>query len=281
MGSKLNFTKILIGIIFCGVALIGFKPFPFRRTGNVNKAAHDLLNSERLDKAAAESLIANYKTSGAALKTVDNNGNETALEKFSFNTRDIRKILSRIDVSDGTPDKVAFKFGLNRKYRKRWHLIAYGIKDDNLLDSDDETAGDPAIFFNADFSGSGQNTRIKKNEAEGLRSLYENSALLNTLDKSENQILLYGFSFDADQINEIINSNASGEKSPDRLVIYLGLEDVMGTNRWHVIAYGMKNNRLLDYANAIPVRGHGGNIEPDGTGNASIFDKADPCPPCK
>ena len=84
------------------------------------------------------------------------------------------------------------------------------------------------------------------------------------LYEPDGQTVLEGFSFDATQIDEIINHNHAGGDKPNKVVFYFGYDSA--TNQWHIIAYGRRNGTLLT--------GTTSNADP------SIFDKADPCPPC-
>lgn len=80
---------------------------------------------------------------------------------------------------------------------------------------------------------------------------------------------LAGFVFNASQLNEIINSNASGT-TPDSVYFMFGKhghfnEGLLGMHRranMRIIAIGMNGHTLLT-----------------GGLNPSIFDKASPCPP--
>lgn len=278
MNLKITFQRLLSLTIAGFLLLNSFKPVNHNESENVRKPRSLPFFSERLSKEAAEALRNNYKNSPDVLTTIDNSGNEVRLETFSFEARDIREILAKLNTSPGTQDKLAFKFAMDNTVKKRWRLLVYGMTNDNLLEDYDQTSGKFSIFHNSDYA-SPQATRKRKGEALALRSMYENSRLLKTIDMDGNTIPLYGFSFNADHIDEIINNNASGEKSPDKLVLYIGLEPVSARKRWHVIAYGIKSNVLLDYF--TPGRGKGSSIGDEMIGGASIFDKAAPCPPCK
>jgi hypothetical protein len=275
MSSKITFLQILSLILISFVLLISFKPITTKKHKKVNKSENIALYSERLTKGDAEILRNNYRNSPYILRTIDNGGNQVTMEIITFDASAINEILAKVNSSAGTQDKVVFKFGFDNQNRRRF--IVYGMTNNGLLEYPDQT-GRHSIFYNSDYAP--QSMRKRKDEADMSRSLYERRNPLTTIDKSGNEIELLGFSFNADHINEILNYNASGEKQVNKLVLYLGLEPVRNKMRWHAIAYGMKGNALLDYASGIPLKGHGGTFADVGT-FASIFDKADPCPPCK
>jgi hypothetical protein len=112
-----------------------------------------------------------------------------------------------------------------------------------------------------------------KREALALRTAYcgDPKHLLTSDGK-----VLEGFIFDAKQIREIVDDNKGDIKAPDNVVIYFGLD--AATKEWHIIVYGGTTKTagqpvsLMDYPK-------GGTTLMDSR-NVSIYDKADPCPPC-
>jgi hypothetical protein len=275
MNLKINPPKVLSLMLIGYAALTSFKPVSPKANSNGNDLIY--LSSERLSKDVADQFRSTYKNSPDVLTTVDGAGKAVKLQTFTFKASDMKEILSKINTADGTADKVVFKFALDDKNKRRWRLLVYGMTNNSLLENYDASANHYTIFYNTDYASRG--TRRKKNEAKSLRQLYEQSKLLHTVDKSGNAIPLYGFAFNADQIDELLNNNVSGEKSPDKIALYLGLEMVGDNKRWHVVAYGLKNGTLLDYVASPGGKGAGLDNELAGQ-QPSIFDKADPCPPC-
>ena len=111
-------------------------------------------------------------------------------------------------------------------------------------------------------------------EAKKMRDEYKayKKCTLKVKDNGKG-VVLEGFTFDAAQIRQIVDTNASGIK-PDSLYIAFGKdgEDSDGVlikkyyAKMHIIAYGMIGKKLLDYSTTK-------------TKPPSVFDKADPCPP--
>ena len=81
---------------------------------------------------------------------------------------------------------------------------------------------------------------IQSTDADKLISDYKTSkSVQRTLDGNNNHVDLREFLFDAKQIDEIMNRNASGTNpgDKDQLAVYFGYEQ--GNKRWHLVAYGM------------------------------------------
>jgi hypothetical protein len=246
--------------------------------------------SAPVKKEEAEGLREDYIKYPANMltNTIDNNGTKKNVMKFRFNAADIQEILARVDVNQNTKDKIVFEFALDKAPFANggnvWHLIAYGLKfpygtpqNLNLITS--ATGGKYTIFDDVDYATAHTGTRDDPGVALASRNFYAANNLLYTIDKDNvTTDQLYAFSFNADQINEIINNNAYGTTLvPDMVAIYLGMEFVnndVTKKRWHVIAYGSSNGKLLDVSHTTSIDALTARAE-------SVFDKADPCPPCQ
>jgi len=133
----------------------------------------------------------------------------------------------------------------------------------------------------------GGSGRITKGRSDTLRSVYRDDRKhLKTIDSTidiHKAVALEGFVFDADQIREIVGDNNKSGQKPDQLVIYFGLVSeggVVGIGKkrnWHIIALGRYKGKLLDYNKDDPASTA---AAVTALKEASIFDKADPCPPC-
>ena len=117
-------------------------------------------------------------------------------------------------------------------------------------------------------------SRITWNEALAMQTQYLGFKPLrvqfpenNSTGTREN---LQGFSFNASQLNEIINGNLSGQ-NPDKVYFLFGQEGVFND--------GLLNQSANMRLTAVGVLN--GNIlkNPQTGTNISLFDKADPCPP--
>ncbi len=110
-------------------------------------------------------------------------------------------------------------------------------------------------------------------EAKALRANYtspEDVDALHTTDDEGDPVVLKGFVFGAEDLRTIMDKNAAlkpGEKA-DSVIFYFG-KDLASSkpniSNWHIIAYGMLGNQLLQTS----LTG----------GEPTIMDKADPCPP--
>ena len=121
--------------------------------------------------------------------------------------------------------------------------------------------------------------RITWDNAQILMKEYKNFKPLKVQHKKETDSSkliisdLQGFVFNASDLYEIIEENRSGEK-PDEVIFYFGKQgeftdgvfDLRKNAVMHIIAVGMKGKKLLTLPGAKYTE-------------ASIFDKADPCPP--
>ncbi len=88
---------------------------------------------------------------------------------------------------------------------------------------------------------------------------------------------LKGLSFDASQMEDIVNTNAFGT-NPDKVIFKIGGKkrhvNYANHYEWHVIAYGQMNNgTLLNTSNTYMA------TSKTTLRAASIYDKADPYPP--
>jgi len=226
--------------------------------------------SQAIRKQKAEGLREFYlKHHAAILTTIDNTGDKVSLLKFTFKSGDILTLLSQINTNAGTPDKLVLKFGQDplTGNAAQWHLIAYAMDGTGTFK--------PPIFYNSDYLSS--STSITTVVADASKARYKAQAQLTTVTDDTPPVswLLDGFAFNADQIQEILSSNAFGKPDPDEVVFYLGSENVPGMpiNRWRMIAYGRYWGNLLDvsYVNAPATT----TLRAE-----SVFDKATPCPPC-
>ena len=107
-------------------------------------------------------------------------------------------------------------------------------------------------------------TRIPQVNAINMRKDYENDPNALKINIAGKPEPLKGFIFEAKHLKEILDDNASGI-TPDHVIFYLGEETKDEVLEYHMIAYGINSNKLLDYSNSKR--------------DPSIFDKADPCPP--
>jgi hypothetical protein len=133
--------------------------------------------------------------------------------------------------------------------------------------------------------------RITKAAFKTLDSTYaKDGKRLKTIDSTTDihkPVTLEGFVFDAKQIREILDTNKSG-KTPDQLAIYFGLirdKGILETGihrrrNWHLITLGRYQGTLLDYNQNDPKGGAVSAVPALALKEASIFDKAIPCPPC-
>jgi hypothetical protein len=187
------------------------------------------------------------------------------LVRFTFKASDIDEILNKNPNLSDPPDKLVLKFGITvTGSNKTWHLIAYGMNDGKLLDQPPNVS----IFDGAVNDDPVTNSiRITNTTACGWRNKYLDSSLTTPDRCALRTLVLEGFSFDIWQIQEILTRNHQGGIKPDKVAFYLGLEDPTGIRRYHIIAYGMKGTMLLNSATKAS--------------NPSVFDKADPCPPCQ
>ena len=116
--------------------------------------------------------------------------------------------------------------------------------------------------------------RITWETARQLRSTYINNNPIKTTYQipggpmvTEN---LIGFRMDAAAINEIMNNNKNGRdgsKIADELMIYFGKEPVDGRLEFRIIAAGIQKGIILKSTSTNVL-------------NSTVFDRADPCPPC-
>jgi hypothetical protein len=278
MKWKTTFWRFIFLTVVSFIIIEGCKPKP--KVSALAKAANPpgrpTILSVRVDEQTAKALHDYYDASPAALSTVDLLGIKIKLEGFKFDTSDLKEILNRVSTIDGTTDKIALKFGLDPAQSKRWRLIAYAMKNNVLIETPD-ASNKFTNFYNIDNKSPLETTRLTDKQGIDSRALYVANKLLMTIDDQGKADSLLGFAFNADQINEIIYSNASG-KVPNKVVIYLGLVKAgPSTFTWHVIAYGEKGGNLLDYS-TLPVKGT--TTSPKTLRAPSIFDKATPCPPC-
>jgi len=163
-------------------------------------------------------------------------------------------------------------------------ILLFLNRNSNNFTSTGENQKEDVISIEASKSGSG---RITKDTSDLLRSNYRKDRKhLKTIDSmadANKAVALEGFVFDAEQIREIVDYNKSGQK-PDQLAIYFGLISnggVIGIGKhrnWHLIALGRYKGKPLDYNKDDPASGVSAVTA---LKDASIFDKADPCPPCK
>jgi hypothetical protein len=132
--------------------------------------------------------------------------------------------------------------------------------------------------------------RITRDSALKLRSEYEgfkrNLKVKYKSPATNNDTVatLRGFVMDAAQLREVVVDNHSGQ-TPDEVVFYFGKQGQfrhgggLGLRQnafMHIIVYGRYKGELLDYG--TPKASDQGSM----ASPASIFDKADPCPPnCK
>jgi len=257
-------------------------------------------HSKQIRKNHADSLREYYlKYQTYALPTIDSNGNQENLIRFTFRVTDIRAILDSCKATS----TLALRFGLedpspfetNEVNGPTWHLIVYGLNDKVLAKSATDPISGCPIFEN---SGNSPATYKANNQiasyAASLMKAYKNDGtyLLSTIYPDEppanKKTILYGFSFDASQIRAIIDTNSS-KVIPDNIEFFIGINhfNVKGTIKtsWHMIAYGSYNGTLLDYS-VIPVRSSTeipGIAKDPKTANfvpESVYDKATPCPPC-
>jgi hypothetical protein len=280
MKSKPNLQQMLSLIFVSCLILISWNGSNKPKSGKVY-----LLKSERIDKAGAIKLRNLYKSEDI-LKTVNSHGNEVKLRRFSFDASEMNEIINKNAYfppnSPGKVDKVDLRFGSETvpgHKIDRLHIIAYGMTysaaNGGMLLEKSYNNGSPSIYDKII-----QTAPITKRLADDLHNFYDNNNYLTTIDKTGNEVKLEALSFDAWQIQEILTNNASG-KTPDKVVFYLGTEIVKShkIHRWHIIAYGMKGNELLDYSTAKSSSKKTGRA-PKIAAAPSIFDKADPCPPC-
>lgn len=122
--------------------------------------------------------------------------------------------------------------------------------------------------------------RISWDESNTLRNEYSDAKFLKVKYQSpttgaDTIAELKGFVIDASQLDEIINHNRSSLGAPDEVIFYLGQNGSFRTGIWpfttnhpnyQIIAAGVRNDTLLNDYGGSPT-------------NASLFDKADPCPP--
>ena len=117
---------------------------------------------------------------------------------------------------------------------------------------------------------------ISWNEALALRNDFKSRSPLKIEVEeggSVRQLPLEGFTIQANQLMEIINSNKSGGGVADAVTFYFGSQDPapgFSLPRYNIIAVGVSNDKLM-----IPA------IERDWNdpNRSSVFDKANPCPP--
>jgi hypothetical protein len=228
--------------------------------------------SSPIQSTDADNLIKDYRNSNNVIKTFDKNGIQKDLVEFCFNAPDINEIINNNASNIKTVDQVAFYFG-HEKNLKRWHLIAYGMIPPYNVPNTGGTLLDFSTIANRDasiFDSEVILPKPKKDAAATSRKYYKDDGPLQTFDKNNNPVPLYGFAFTATQINQLF-----GEK-PDQIALDIGLEYVNGdTNkiRWHLVAYGMKNGAPIGMTGTATPK----LLLPT---NALYFDKADPCPPC-
>jgi hypothetical protein len=237
------------------------------------------LFSERTDPIVAQGYQANNDL-------VTYNGiKDVPLERFVFNASDIDKLLNKNPDLTDPPDKLVLKFGMViTRGKKIYHLIAYGMKDSVLLDQ----VPNALIFDGAVNDDPITNSiPITYQTADGLKKTYLKHNLTTFDYCGNNKFVLEGFSFDIWQIQEILTRNHSGQ-IPDKVAFYLGLEDPEGWDRYHIIAYGIKGNTRLDTSTktiTTVASVSNGTVKAGSlvttAARASVFDKADPCPPCK
>lgn len=164
-------------------------------------------------------------------------------------------------------------------------LLCLNRNSKYLTSAGENEKKDVISFAPVSKSGSG---RITKAYSDLLRSAYRDDRKhLKTIDSTTDvnkAVALEGFVFDADQIREIVGVNNKSGQQPDQLAIYFGLISeggVIGIGKhrnWHIIALGRYKGKPLDYNKDDPAS----NLSPiPALKDASIFDKADPCPPCK
>jgi len=231
-------------------------------------AQQNMIYSSRINDGAAVALREQYLQDPSKIQTLTANGKVKNILKFSFNPADIMDIFKRISCTPGTKDQVALEFGYDSTI-PRWYMIAYAMTATTyppIITKD--SSNKYTIFLNCDDVGT--NTRIDPTTANALQTSYATNKLIHTTNDGK----LLGFSFNADQIHEILYTNSSGQ-TPDKVVIYFGLDSLPGAvnpNKYHVIAYGSATGVLLNFV-------CGSNSELT-AGSPSIFDKADPCPPC-
>jgi hypothetical protein len=126
---------------------------------------------------------------------------------------------------------------------------------------------------------------ISKEKADSLRKEYREFKhtmqikYINQRSMKDTFAVLEGFEFEASDMDEIVNHNASGD-TPDKVIFYFGKDGgfnhggILNSRKnanMHIIAIGVKNNKLLT-----------GSLHPltNLMLPPSIKDKADPCPPC-
>jgi len=113
-------------------------------------------------------------------------------------------------------------------------LIFIGCKGKNGSGASKDSASLAEVKFPP------QSSPISSTEADQRISDYKSSTtIIQTDDGTGNQVPLWGFKFDAPQIDEIINHNASGTAASnvEQVAFYFAFEP--GKKRWHLIAYGM------------------------------------------
>jgi hypothetical protein len=123
--------------------------------------------------------------------------------------------------------------------------------------------------------------RISWEDAKKLKKEYEEFKPLRVRHRGvtdtgpEEKENLRGFVFEAADLDEIIRSNHSSLGNPDKVVFLFGQSGTFTEfparkrANMHIIALGMKDNVfLIDGTKADATKAR-----------ASIFDKADPCPP--
>ena len=249
--------------------------------------AKENFTSEREDSAEGRRLVALYQNRRYHLKTYDEANTQQPLDSFVFKATDLLAILNFQDANGIYPDKIVLKFGSNNNNKKsrRWYLIAYGMIDGVLINDNLPTT---PIFYSAPF-GNPPGNSIDSQSAADLEKNYQKYLRLRSYNKCGNSTSsLSGFSFDSWQIREIISHNRSG-KSADEVIFRIGLETFYidedtdnssnDTIRWHVIAYGRDHGDLLDFvSDAYSSMAKTSTMTK--AVRASIFDKADPCPPC-
>lgn len=226
-----------------------------------------LFDSHLITQGIANKRIADYnKVLANVLHTFDTTGKKVKLTGFSFDASQIDEIINH-NADGRTPDQLVVFFGFEKTI-KRWHVIAFGMvgpfnaNGGTALNQSNTPGQAASIFDNA------VKTAISKPDADDEHNAYLTSPLVTNF-KGNNNFKLEGFSFTATQINRVLARDAAGKPTIDKVVLNIGLQFVSNNKakkRWHIIAFGMKNGAAS--ANTAGA-------------TALIFDKADPCPPCK
>ena len=248
-----------------------------RKTISTTMGNHDLTTaeskkntSEPISKRDARKLRRLYRKDKIALHTTNRNDKGKKLQRFRFDSSSIQEILTK-NASGRTPDRLVLYLGLRKlpSGHNKWYMIAVGMENRELLDMSADKKRPPSIFVSAI-----DNIRIPREEAEELEKNYRNPKdIITSLNSKDELMELHGFAFYPDHIQKILTENTGKSTTSDHVIFYLGAKQKEKGLEWHLIAYGMKNRRLLKR----------GGKHPDKAAKApqaSIYDKADPCPPC-